>query len=297
MDVMNQVLVLFLLILCGFTAIKAGWIREGGIQGLNAMVLYFSLPCLTVAKLQQEASPGLMLELSQVFVIGAVSILLSGAVAWYAVFRREERPRRAVLTSMAMFSNAGFMGFPVLSAALGEDKLIYGVVYVGVFNLINWSIGIILFDRRAMSWKRLLCVPCLSASIVGLILFVANIRLPSVLTNALDMLGNTTTPLAMMIVGARLTKLKLADLGDVKLLLACALRLLIFPLAVYGASLLLGVSEWVRGTLTLCTAMPCAAGLVIQAETYGGDGPMASRGVAVSTLLSAATIPLMLIIL
>ena len=142
MDVMNQVLVLFLLILCGFTAVKAGWIREGGIQGLNAMVLYFSLPCLTVAKLQQEASPGLMLELSQVFVIGAVSILLSGAVAWYAVFRREARPRRAVLTSMAMFSNAGFMGFPVLSAALGEDKLIYGVVYVGVFNLINWSIGI-----------------------------------------------------------------------------------------------------------------------------------------------------------
>ena len=83
---------------------------------------------------------------------------------------------------------------------------------------------------------------------------MANIRLPSVLTNALDMLGNTTTPLAMMIVGARLTKLKLADLGDVKLLLACALRLLIFPLAVYGASLLLGVSEWVRSTLTLCTA-------------------------------------------
>ena len=39
MDVMNQVLVLFLLILCGFTAVKAGWIREGGIQGLNAMVL------------------------------------------------------------------------------------------------------------------------------------------------------------------------------------------------------------------------------------------------------------------
>ena len=66
MDVMNQVLVLFLLILCGFTAVKAGWIREGGIQGLNAMVLYFSLPCLTVAKLQQEASPGLMLELSLV---------------------------------------------------------------------------------------------------------------------------------------------------------------------------------------------------------------------------------------
>ena len=56
MDVMNQVLVLFLLILCGFTAVKAGWIREGGIQGLNTMVLYFSLPCLTVAKLQQEAS-------------------------------------------------------------------------------------------------------------------------------------------------------------------------------------------------------------------------------------------------
>ena len=114
------------------------------------------------------------------------------------------------------------MGFPVLSAALGEDKLIYGVVYVGVFNLINWSIGIILFDRKAMSWKRLLCVPCLSASIVRPDPLRCQHPPASVLTNALDMLGNTTTPLAMMIVGARLTKLKLADLSDVKLLLACA---------------------------------------------------------------------------
>ena len=92
MDVMNQVLVLFLLILCGFTAVKAGWIREGGIQGLNAMVLYFSLPCLTVAKLQQEASPGLMLELSQVFVIGAVSI----PVSYTHLLQRADHPRRAL---------------------------------------------------------------------------------------------------------------------------------------------------------------------------------------------------------
>ena len=117
MDVMNQVLVLFLLILCGFTAVKAGWIREGGIQGLNAMVLYFSLPCLTVAKLQQEASPGLMLELSQVFVIGAVSILLSGAgCVVRRISPRGAAPARGIDQHGDVF-HAGFMGFPVLSAA------------------------------------------------------------------------------------------------------------------------------------------------------------------------------------
>lgn len=297
MDVMNQVLVLFLLIFCGFVAAKAGWIREAGVQGLNATMLYFSLPALTVAKLQQEASPELMRELAQVFLLGGASILVCGALAWYAVFRKESRPRRAVLTSMAMFSNAGFMGFPVLSAALGADKLIYGVVYIGVFNLVNWSIGIGLFDRGAVSWKRLLRVPCLIASVLGLVLFVAGIRLPAPVTSALDMLGQTTTPLAMLIVGARLVQLRASDLRDMKLLLACALRLAVFPLAVYGASRLLGVAETVCASVTLCTAMPCAAGLVVQAETYGGDGAMASRGVAVSTLLSAASIPLILLLI
>lgn len=297
MDTLSQVVQLFLLMLCGYAAVKLRWIGDQGIGGLNALVLNFSLPCLTIAKLQQRADPALLGDLTTVFVLGGLSMIVSGLLAWFAVYRREQPTRKAVLTSMCMFSNAGFMGFPVLSAAFGADKLIYGVIYVAVFNLLNWSIGVVLFDPSALSWKRLLRVPCLTASIVGIILFIGNIRLPQMLTGAMSLMGDTTTPLAMFIVGTRLTQLKLSDMRDGPLLLACVLRLLCFPLMVYGLTGLLGVGWMPRAVVTLCTAMPCAAGLVIQAETYRGDGALASRGVAISTALSIGTIPLMLLLL
>lgn len=297
MNVIAQVGVLFILMLCGFSAAKFRWIDERGFDGLNSVVLNFSMPALIIAKLQQSTDPSQMRDMASVFVLGGLSIILCGVLARFLVFRRSEARRRAVLSNMCMFSNSGFMGFPVLAAAFGEDKLIYGVVYVGIFNLLCWSVGIMVFDRHALDLRGLLKIPTLIASALGLVLFVASIRLPGVLVSAMEMMGDTTTPLAMFIVGSRLTQLRLGDLKDGELLLACALRLLIFPLAVYALTGLLGAAKIVRDVVTLCTAMPCAASLVIQAKRYGGDSAFAARAIATSTMLSVVSIPLILLLI
>lgn len=296
MNVMGQVLVLFLLILSGFIAVKTKSINEAGVRGLNAFVVNFALPGMAIAKLQQEASSELMLDLAYVAILTVVSMLAFGAIIWFGLCRRAPRPQRASMTGMAMLTNIGFIGLPIMSAALGDDKLIYGIIYAGVSNLVIWSIGVMIYDRSAWNWKRMFLIPTLIASIIGLILFVAGIRLPDVLFETLDMLGQTTTPLAMFIIGTRLTELRLRDMCDAKLLLLCALRLIVFPLAIYGLCQILGVSEWVRSSVMLATAMPCGTALVIQAENYHGDVALTSRGVAISTLLCVATIPLLLLL-
>lgn len=82
---------------------------------------------------------------------------------------------------------------------------------------------------------------------------------------------------------------------DWKLLLACALRLIIFPAAV----LLLrftGLPAAVVSVLYICTAMPCAATTAMQSEMYHCDNSLASRGVALSTAFSILTLPLMLLL-
>ena len=153
-----------------------------------------------------------------------------------------------------------------------------------------------LFDRSAVSIRRILKVPSLMAAILGMALFVLGIRLPGVLFDAMEAMGSVTTPLAMFIIGTRLTQIRMNDFKDVKLLTTCALRLLVFPLVAYALLTLCGFGGMVRNVVTLCTAMPCAAQIVMQAETYKGDGALASRGVAVSTLLSIATIPIILLL-
>ena len=130
---------------------------------------------------------------------------------------------------------------------------------------------------------------------IGLVLFLTGWRLPGFINDALSMMGNVTTPLAMFVIGARLIDLRFAHLQDWKLLLACALRLIIFPAAV----LLLrftGLPAAVVSVLYICTAMPCAATTAMQSEMYHCDNSLASRGVALSTAFSILTLPLMLLL-
>ncbi len=296
MTALFQVLSLFLLMLCGLGAVRFRLMDEKGIKGLNTLVLFFAQPAMIVAKLQQDADPQLISELAWVFVLTCVTIAIAGGVA-FALFVREPPQRRSVLTNLAMVSNCGYMGYPVIVAALGEGALIYAVVFVAAFNLMCWTLGAFFFGgAKAMQPRRLLTNPSLIAIAVGLTLFLTGWRLPGFVNSALDMIGSVTTPVAMFVIGARLISLRPAHLTDVKLLLVCLMRLVIFPSAIL-LLLFTPLPPMVVRSVFVCTAMPCAALTAMQSEIFDCDRALASRGVALSTALSMATVPLMLLLL
>ncbi len=296
MNVLMQVLTLFLLMLCGLFAMKMRILDDRGLHGLNALVLNFALPAMIVRRLQTPASPELIAQLGWVFLLTCAVMALSGVIA-HALFRREAHDRRAVLTNLSMASNCAFMGYPVITAALGEEALIYAVMYVAGFNLMCWTLGAYYFGGPgAMQPQKLLKNPSLLAVAAGGLLFLTGWRLPDFINSALDMLGGTTTPLAMFVIGARLVTLRLEHLADLKLLLACALRLMVFP-AMLLLLRLTPLSDMAVSVLYLCTAMPGAAVTAMQSEAFQCGRELASRGVALSTALSMATVPLMLLVL
>ena len=295
MTVLLQVMTLFLLILCGLFAAKTKLLNDQNLRGLNPFGLSFAQPAMILHRLQAPASGELIAELMWVFLLTCVTIGLAGVIA-FRLFAKEEPQRRAVLTNLSMVSNCGFMGYPVIIATMGEDALIYAVIFVAAFNLMCWTLGAFYFGgRKAMQPQRLLTNPTIWAIAGGMLLFLTGWTLPDFVNDALSMLGGTTTPLAMFVIGARLMSLRLEHLKDVKLLLVCALRLVIFP----GMILLLRLTplpEMVVSSVYLCTAMPCAALTAMQAERFDCDRELASRGVALSTALSMITAPLMLML-
>jgi malate permease and related proteins len=297
MQVISQVSVLFLLMALGYIAAKTRILDRGAFDGLNKLVLFFTLPCLTFAKLQRNALPGQMGELAETFVIAMVSMFICGAVAMLYT-KKEPAARRAVFTHMAMFSNCGYMGYPLIVAALGEEKMIYAVMYTAAFNLLTWTVGVYLYaGKSGLSLKKALLNPTLIAVLLGIICFALSIRLPKVPLDAMNMLGDTTTPLAMVVIGARLADLQLSDLKDGMLLFSCLMRLIVFPLAFFSILILLRVPQGVREAVFVCSAMPGSTATAMQAEYYKGDGRLGSRSVAVSTALSVLTIPLILLLL
>ncbi len=295
MTVLLQVMTLFLLMLCGFAAAKARLMDDQNLRGLNTLVLYFAQPALILHRLQTPASPELIIELVWVFVLACATIGLAGVMA-FRLFAREDADRRAVLISLSMLSNCGFMGFPIIIATMGEGALIYAVVFLAAFNLMAWTLGAYYFGgRKAMQPRKLLKNPTIWAISAGLFFFLTNWRLPGFANDALGMLGATTTPLTMFVIGARLVTLRKEHIRDTKLLTMCALRLVIFP-ALILLLRLTPLSDMVVSSVYLCTAMPCAAMTAMQAELYDSDKELASRGVALSTALSMATVPLMLLL-
>ena len=293
MQIMLQVFTLFLLMMCGFYARKTRMMGDEAFTGLNRLVLYFAQPALILSSMQQSASPELIRDLAFVLVLACAVMILSGLAA-LRLFRHESAPRRSVLTSMSMVSNCGFMGFPLIIAALGEEALIYAVIYVAAFQLICWTLGAYVFGgRRAMRPGELFKNPSLLAVLGGLVLFLTGWRLPGFVNDGLSMMGSVTTPVAMFVIGSNLVGLKPSHLSDRPMLAACALRLIAAPLAVLLLRLT-PLSSQVVNSLYLCTAMPCAALTAMMAELYQADSVLASRGVAVSTALSMVTVPLLL---
>lgn len=296
MNVTMRVLMLFILMAAGFICDRWQVIDRKGISGLNSYVLYFAQPCLIVASMQRPADPALLGQLGLIFVLGCVTMGVSGVIG-LGLFVKEPAERRCVLANLCLASNCGFMGYPVITAALGDDALIYAVIFVAAFYLMCWTLGTFAFaGAKAISIKELVTNPTLIAVALGLLLFLTGWRLPGFLSGGLTMLGDTTTPVALFVIGSRLNGLKKEHLTDQSMFIVCGLRLIALPLLVYCLRWL-GLPTMVVDVLFLATAMPCASLTAMQAELYHCDADLASRGVAFSTVLSLVTIPLMVLLI
>ncbi len=295
MQVLLQVATIFLLMLMGLSAMKLRLVDSKGVSMLSAVVLYFAQPCLILDKMQQDVTPQLLLELGWMFVLTCVIMSASGLIAWQ-LFRRQPHDRRAVLSNLVMASNCGFMGYPVITAAMGQEALIYAVMYVSAFNVICWTLGAYFFRGiSAVSPKRIITNPTILSVLAGTLLLCTGWRLPSFVNDALRSMGGITTPVAMFVIGARLVGLRPSDLKDRSMLLACGLRLLAVPLMVLLCLRFTPLPTQVIGALYLCSAMPGASLSAMQSDLFDCEAELASRSVAVSTALSMATIPLLLL--
>ena len=294
MGVLLQVMTLFLLMMAGLGAVRFRVLGDRDISSLNAFVLYFAQPCLILARLQQDTNPSLLRELGWVFALTCAVMLLSALLA-HRLFHGQSHDRRAVLTNLAMASNCGFMGYPVITAAFGPDALIYAVMYVTAFNLMCWTLGAYYFGgSKAVDPLRLIRNPSILAIAAGVVLLLTGWRLPGFLNDALELMGSTTTPVAMFIIGSRLLGLRREHLLDLPLLGVCGLRLIAVPAAVLLLRLT-PLPPMVVNAVYLCAAMPCAALTGMQSDLYDCDRALASRGVALSSALSMVTVPLMLL--
>lgn len=293
LTVTGQVASLFLMMAVGFVLGKTGKLTETGRGQMSYLLLYIVSPCVIVECMMVERTPALVRELSLGAAVTVGCYLLYLAVS-LLFFRRQEPDARDSLRFAVVYGNIGFMGLPLVQSILGEEALIYGALALLAFNLTSWTLGVVLMGgRQAISLRKAVLNPGVLGVAAGLLCFLTGLRLPVPVEEALFFLGDLNTPLAMVVIGAQLAASDLAvSFRRPRNYLAALLRLVLLPALTAALLLPLHLSAGLYCALVLLSATPVAGTTSLFAQQFGRDTGPAAESIALTTLLSIATLPL-----
>ena len=290
----QQVLTLFILLAIGFAMGKLYWLDDWGAAGISNILLYIVTPAILLTSFQREfvaadfRNFGLILSASTI-----LHLLLLGSSC--LAIHDADVQRQRILRFAVIFSNCGYMGYPLMQALVGKVGVYYGSAYVVVFNVLAWTLGVYMIsgDKKKLRLRPLLCNPGVLGTVAALTLYLLQIKIPDILMTPLEHISNLNTPLPMIVIGYQLSQanVKKAFQG-LNTLLTTLLRLVISPLLALGICLLLGLRGDVAIVLMVAASTPPAALLGMFAVKYKADASTASSMVSGVTALSILTMPL-----
>ncbi|MFD1419312.1 AEC family transporter [Companilactobacillus keshanensis] len=293
----NQIVIMFCLMLVGVLINKVGFMKESTSNDLTNILLYVVSPCLIINAFEQDYSA----KRIQQFILVAVGILifyLVAIIAAHFIFGRIKNPNLRRITQYgSVYSNAGFMGIPLISSLFGSEGVFFAVVSLAGFNIFSWTHGISLFRTKdndePINWKQILLNPNIIAIVLGLIMFLSSFRIPGTLNQVVKYVGSVNTPLSMIIIGNSLANIRFSrEMLDKNIGLTILLRNIIFPILMVYLLKLLGVSEIPMYTTVIMSACPVAGIVVLfTLQAHDDAGPAISL-MSLSTVLSLVTIPL-----
>lgn len=296
--VIQKIIVLFIAMIAGYICKKSKILDSKSTKSLSNMLTYITNPCLILCSLQMEYSTDTLKVAGCVFVLSIIIHSVMAVVSHFIFIKNNDHRSRSVYSFALTYANCGYMGYPIMMAIFGDEKgLFYGVIFTTVFNLFNWTHGIIVMnpEKGKLPWKKLIYNPALISVIVSMILFLTKTMLPATIKEGVSMLGNMTFPLSMIIIGSLLADMKIIKiLSKGSVYLFSFLKLLIVPAVMLLAAKLLNLPEFIAITgITMC-ASPSAANTAVLAEVYDNDSALAARLVGVTTLFCLVTMPFML---
>ena len=280
-------------------AVIGGWIADRvgmPVKPLSQLSFYFLSPALVFDSLSQldlsgEATARLALVgVAGWLVVAAVSIMTS-------VVLRHDTPTRAAVAIVAVMGNGGNMGLPVALLAFGDEGLEIAILLFVVSILTANTGGIVLASMAGgadmrKAWRAPLAVPSIWAAAAGLTLNYADLSLPDAAETTISTVGASSIPVMLIVLGLHIRRPVKTE-TPVDLAAAVVLRLGGGPLAAWLATLALDVDGVAQKTAIVIGGMPTAVMATIFATQYDARPAFVTRVVIVSTMVSVASLTIL----
>ncbi|WP_292598933.1 AEC family transporter [Mesotoga sp. UBA6090] len=296
-EIVSKVLTFFVLIGIGFILRRTNLVDDLFTKVVSGFVLYVTLPALIVDSMNFEYSYEVFSNSVILLVAGGVLYLILWFVGLVSSkILKLTGDSRSVFLYAVLFGNVAYMGYPVVELIIGKEGVFYSAVFNIWFNVLTWTVGVRIMSRKAgSSTRKAFLNPGIISVCIGLVLFFSPLKLPVFLDEALALLGESTIPLAMVVVGIILGNVRLSTILKSRTVIFYSIvKLCIAPVIVF---FLLSAGEMpamVKKILIIMSAMPAAANTSIFARIFDSDYELSSKLIASSTLFSLITIPLII---
>lgn len=294
----QQMLVLFMIMFIGFVCAKKKIIDQNASKAITFLVVNIANPALILSgSVNREGKiegTDLLLTVLIALCVYAGLMIVSFLIPFLMKTPREDVGTYRV---MMLFSNIGFMGFPVIQALFGNEALLYASIFLFPYNILIYTYGIQAMKKDKTQKMQFHISNIFNVGVIfcilSILVYLTGIEMPVVVKTTVSNLSNLTAPLSMIVIGVSLAQIDLKSLFlDARLLIFCLIKLLIVPIAGLAVIRQFVDNDIIFGICVVMLATPVGSMTAMLAQQYDGDSELASRGVALSTVLSVVTIPI-----
>lgn len=280
----------------GYFLYKKKIITKTGSGELGKTLLYLVMPMAIIKSYIREFSLDLLIGFVLSFVLSLLALILAILISRYCF-----RNTSVIKQFGCAFSNAGFIGIPLVQMVLGDEAVFYVASFVALLNILQWTYGVFIFtrDKSVVRIGKIISNPILIALEAGLVLFFLPIQLPNEISTVISTLASMNGPLAMIVLGTYLAQIRLCDLFKEKETYLCsAVRLILIPIATMLLLLILPDKfETLTLALMFAAAAPVGTNVAIFAQIYKQDYTEAVKDVCMSTVLSIFSMPVITLLM
>lgn len=292
----TQVLMLYLIAGVGFVADKTGIFSQKSAKKIIDLLFNIILPIAIIHTfMTMEYTPKRVKGLFVAFACAVGTHLFGMAVSALTFRKRNSYLEKGIYHYATVLSNAAFLALPLAKSVIGDEGVFYCAVYVGVFNIIAFTYGIyeISGHQAKIDFKKIILNPGSISVLIGIPLFLLQLKIPYFISYPMELVGNTNSPLAMIVFGTFLAN---ADFKHIfikkELYFVSFLRLILIPIAMLFIFRLCGVTGDLLVAMTISSSAPTATNTAMYAAKYGNDTALGSEIAAQSSILSIITMPI-----
>lgn len=298
----KNLLIFLIIIMIAFFVRKNNKVSHKLQKDMSYLLTDVTTPCLIITSMAVEFTEEKLIQARDAFIITNALFVFSYFLIYFLLkFYKVQEPNRSQIMVGGIFTNLGFLGFPLIFAMFGKEGLYVASIVNMVSNYFTYTMGIGLIKKNSTREGKLNARDFFNnaniATLTGLIILFTGIKIPDFIYRVLDIVGGATGLFSMIIIGLMLGEMDLKDIFLEKITyLMSFYRLIIFPVILIAIFYIMpfNIDSLVEKIIVILFAMPVAAITGIFSAKYDVDPAFATKIVMQSTILSILTLPMIL---